>query len=72
MKPHLYNFGLFLAGLVGYVNFPKTMLYYTLYCMYEAQDTKYAEPIASELPVLHLTTPIWICMFLVMLLFMLL
>ena len=36
VRPHLYNFGLCLAGLVGYVDFPKTMQYYILYCMYEA------------------------------------
>ena len=57
VKPHLYNFGLFLAGLVGYVDFPKTVPYYVLHCLYEAQDANYAEPIASEIPVLDLTTP---------------
>ena len=58
VKPHLFNFGLFLAGLVGYMDFPKTMQYYILYCMYEAQDAKYAELIDSEtLSGLDLTTP---------------
>ena len=43
VKPHLYNFGLFLAGMVGYLDFPDTMDYYILYCLYEAQDAKYAK-----------------------------
>ena len=71
VKPHLYNFGLFLAGLVGYVNFPKTMQHYILYCMYEAQDAKFAQLIDSETPILDLTTPMDMYV-LGMLLFMLL
>ena len=58
VKPHLYNFGLFLAGLVKYMDFPKTMYYYILYCMYEAQDAKYAELIDSSVTTYTtLTTP---------------
>ena len=38
-------------------DFPKTVPYYVLHCLYEAQDANYAEPIASEIPVLDLTTP---------------
>ena len=58
VKPHLYNFGLFLAGLKGYVEFPLTIDYYILYCLYEAQDAKYADLMhAKPYSRLHLTTP---------------
>ena len=37
MKPHLYNFGLFLAGMIGCSSFPPCFNLYALYCLFEAQ-----------------------------------
>ena len=40
IKPHLYNFGLFLAGMIGCSSFPRCASLYALYCLFEAQGAE--------------------------------
>ena len=48
-KPHLYNFGLFLAGMIGCSSFPPCSNLYALYCLFEAQrvDSTFVEKICG-------------------------
>ena len=51
IKPHLYNFGLFLAGMIGCSSFPPCSNLYALYCLFEAQrvEITFAEKISGGL-----------------------
>ena len=48
-EPHLYNFGLFLAGMIGCSSFPPCSNLYALYCLFEAQrvDSTFVEKICG-------------------------
>ena len=54
IKPHLYNFGLFLAGMIGCSSFPPCSTKYALYCLFEAQreETMFVKKITGDLIVL--------------------
>ena len=40
IRPPFYNFGLFLAGMIGCCNFPPCSQWYALYCLFEAQKVE--------------------------------
>ena len=42
IKPHLYNFGLFLAGMIGWSCIPQCDIKYALNCFFEAQKVEAA------------------------------
>ena len=51
MKLYMYNFGLFLAGMIGCSSFPPCSNLYALYCLFEAQrvEITFAEKISGGL-----------------------
>ena len=62
-KPHLYNFGLFLAGMIGCSSFPPCSTKYALYCLFEAQrvEVTFVEKISGGL--ISLSSPMGMYIF---------
>ena len=57
IKPHLYNFSLFLAGMIGCSSFPPCSNLYALYCLFEAQrvEITFVENISGG--IIYLSSP---------------